>query len=196
MAMVASRRLPSVAAGPVLLASTAACWWLATPAHADDATVIVESAEDGGRYAPNEITIELGDTVTWVWETNGHSVTHEPEDGQEPVFDSHPNDGQDPILCPPFCGMEGETYAVSDFPEPGRYAPSAGAPAVARDDTSLSPVPSPTFEDFPSASEPNDDADGEGGTARTVWAVVGGASVLGTLGAFGRTVLFSDAWDG
>ncbi len=238
MAMVASRRrLPlAVTAGAVLLVATAA-WWHATPAHADDVTVIVESTDDGGRYAPDEVTIELGDTITWVWETNGHSVTHEPEDGQDPAFDSHPNSGEDPGLCPPFCGAEGETYAVSDFPAPGRYAytskmdprmrgvvvvteaapqsiertstsdaPTAGAPSMARDDASPSPVPDPSFEDFPSASEPTGDAEvgGEvalGGpddgssTARTVWAVVGGVSVLGTLGAFGRTVLFADVWN-
>ncbi len=84
-------------------------------------------------------------------------------------------------------------------------APTAGAPTVA-DDASPSPVPDPTFEEFPEADDPSDGADVEGEVAiggsddggdtnRTVWALIGGASVLGTLGAFGRTLLASDAWN-
>lgn len=320
MAMVAlHRRLPTaVSAGAVLLMATAVWWQAAPPAHADGATVAVQMTEDGPRYAPAEVTIALGETVTWVWETDGHSVTHDPGEGQQRVFDSHPSDPEAPIGCPPFCGEQGDTFAFSEFPEPGEYAyvskmdpdpertmrgvvvvteppaqeasstsptpatpsptqdpdpsptatseperspedpstsepapepepeaepapepepepappppqpdpqpeqrvaapqsvdresasetPTAGAPTVASGDASPSPVPEPTFEDFPDATDPTDDGDVPGevalggsddqrGTGRTVWALLGGASVLGTLGVFGRTVLFSDAWN-
>ena len=80
--------------------------------------------------------------------------------------------------------------------------PTAPAPSVAEDRTV--PVPSPSFQDFPEASDParGDDVEGtvaidtpdDGGTSRTVWGLLGGVSVLGTLGAFGRRVLFSDPW--
>lgn len=316
MVLVAPRRrLPSVVSAAAVLLLATAVWWQATPAHAEDVEVAVRMTDDGPRYVPAEVTIQLGDTVTWVWETNGHSVTHQPEEGQQRVFDSHPDDPENPLQnCPPRCGEEGETtFAFSDFPEPGTYVygskmdpnpeperpmrgvvkvepapepssppsepeasqsestqepspdpasssepepapepdpepepepepepapepappppaepapqqqqaapqsverdtatdtevPTAGSPRVAAQDSSPSPVPSPTFEDFPQASDPTDDTDvsGEvalggtddgGGTARTVWALIGGASVLGTLGAFGRTVLFADTWN-
>lgn len=292
------RRLPLLVAGVLLLLATGA-WWVAVPAaHAADQTVAVQSSEEGGRYAPGEVTIALGDTVTWVWETDGHSVTHQPAEGEEPLFDSHPNDPDEPLGgCPPFCGEQGDTFAFSDFPEPGRYeyfskanpgmrgvvvvterveeetsspsptparpaptsepepsptatsepepspqppppdpepepepeppppdpaprtaqpapveresspspSPTAGEPTVAGEATSPSPIPEPTFEEFPDAQAPTPDGEVEGevaiggtdgGPSRTVWALVGGASVLGTLGAFGRTLLLSDAWNG
>ena len=65
-------------------------------------------------------------------------------------------------------------------------------------------MPVPSFESFPEAQEPaaGDDVDGAvaidtggGDGARTIWGVVGGVTVLGTLGAFGRRVLFADDWD-
>lgn len=84
--------------------------------------------------------------------------------------------------------------------------PTAAEPSVAAADDTPSPIPEPSFEDFPEADEPDpgDDVSGDvalgaredgGGTERTIWGVVGGVTVLGTLGAVGRTVLFSDAWD-
>lgn len=302
MAPVATRRLPPLVCAGVLLLLSGGAFWQVPFAHAADETVAVQAA-DGGRYSPAEVTIELGDTVTWVWEDLGHSVTHRPGPGQERLFDSHP---PSQTLCPAVCGAEEDTFTFSEFPEPGTYeyfshqnegmlgvvvvepasepdptttsepgtpkrpepssepepsttetsdpepsptdaedpepspttdepepepdppppppdpgprtvapqpierdavdpAPTAGAPTVAEDD-SPSPVPDPTFEEFPEADDPSDAADVEGeiaiggsddggDTNRTLWALIGGASVLGTLGAFGRTLLVSDAWN-
>lgn len=91
---------------------------------------------------------------------------------------------------------------VDTEPDP---TPTADDPAVASADDSPSPVPDPTFEDFPEPVDPTpaDDVEGEVAVgspaddddARMVWGVVGGLTVLGTLGAFGRAVLFSEPWD-
>lgn len=62
-----------------LLALLLGAGLLATHAQAEDRTVEVRF--DG--YTPAELTVQVGDTVTWVWETSGHSVTHRPEDGQQ-----------------------------------------------------------------------------------------------------------------
>lgn len=84
--------------------------------------------------------------------------------------------------------------------------PTVGDPSVASSDVSPSPIPDPSFEAFPDPVDPTpvDDVAGDvalptpddgGGTARLLWGVVGGVTLLGTLGAFGRTVLFSEPWD-
>ena len=101
----------------------------------------------------------------------------------------------------PSTGTAAPVVVESDTADP-TPTPTPGAPAVASEDRSV-PVPSPSFEDFPAATDPQtDDVDGtvaigapdDGSGTRTVWGLVGGASVLGTLGAFGRRVLFADPW--
>lgn len=129
------------------------------------------------------------------------TVTSEPE--PSPTGTSEP--APDPAPPPP-PDPEPRTAAqqpVERDSTPGP-TPTAVAPTVAAD-ASPSPIPEPSFEAFPDGSDPGDDrnvegqvaiggSDDTGDTGRTVWALIGGASVLGTLGAFGRTVLFSDAW--
>ena len=257
------------------------------PASADD--VAVEVRRDG--YAPAEITVQVGDTVTWTWMADGHSVTHDPDEGAR-AFDSHPD-------CTGFirrleCGGRGEqfshtfetagTYAYESrmdgnvrgtivvepaptetataqpsSPEDGgatsepteqpsaprepaesddddtdpsgsqsrppREATSQRAPAqqfsssgdargdaaptpeVVTADPTTTPAPDPSFDAFPEPTAPvtaTSEVAGEvavgGGdgtdTARLVWGLLGGATVLGTAGVFSRTVLFGDVWDG
>lgn len=296
------RRLPSLVSAATVVLLATALWWQAGPAHAEDATVAVQSTDDGGRYAPAEVTIAVDETVTWVWEGDNHSVTHDPEQGPR-LFDSHPAcEERDPLpnrcsetgeedfrmvfaqagTYPYTCRIHGEamtgTVVVTEAseepspttsptparpsptqdrkpsptsePEPSPEqpstsrpdaesepapspspssepvaepeqreapppsvdrdptpdAPAAGTPTVAAGDASPTPVPDPSFEEFPGASEPTGGtgvsgevaiggSDDGNGTARTVWAVAGVVSVVGTLGALGRTVLFADAWD-
>lgn len=259
------------------------------PAAARDGAV--EVRRDG--YAPAEITVQVGDTVTWTWMADGHSVTHDPDEGAR-AFDSHPD-------CTGFvrrfeCGARGEefshtfeaagTYAyesrmdgnvrgtivvepaptetptASPSPSsedggatsepteqasapreraesddgdtdpgggqsrPPREATSGRAPAqqfsssgddtgdpaptpevATPDPSATTPAPAPSFDAFPEPTDPattTAEVAGEvavgGGdgtdTARLVWGLLGGATVLGTAGVFSRAVLFGDAWDG
>lgn len=113
-----------------------------------------------------------------------------------PADDSPTRDTVDPRTV--------ESESTSPSPSP---TSTADAPTVAEADTTPSPVPEPTFEDFPEPADPtapDDESDvagevavggSDGGDAtRTVWGVVGGVTLLGTLGAFGRRVLFADGW--
>lgn len=111
--------------------------------------------------------------------------------------------GGDPVPAPTEGTAEPQDVETVS-PSPSESPPE---PSVAESDTdSPSPVPAPSFEDFPDAEDPTtEDVEGEvaiggsdddDGTARLVWSLVGGATVLGTLGAFGRRVLFADPWDG
>lgn len=137
--------------------------------------------------------------------------TNEPEpsptETEQPEPESSPTGDPEPDPDPPPPADTGPRTAAPQPVERDTVdpAPTAGAPTVA-DDTSPSPVPDPTFEEFPEADDPSDGAhtlgevaiggsDDDGDANRTVWALIGGASVLGTLGVFGRTLLSVDAWN-
>lgn len=108
----------------------------------------------------------------------------------------------DPPPPTPTGGTAAAPRVDSVTPEP---TPTVGDPSVASADTSPSPIPAPSFEEFPDPVDPTPVEDVEGdvavgapddgnGQARLLWGMVGGVALLGTLGAFGRSVLFSEPW--
>lgn len=138
--------------------------------------------------------------------------TSEPEPSPTPTSEPEPDPSPEPAPTTaerpppprPTAGTAAPPPVDAESPSPTEASPDEPTVAGA---ASPSPVPEPTFEDFPEAADPTpgQDVDGEvaldlrddGGddTSRTVWGVVGGVTLLGTLGAFGRRVLFADAWD-
>lgn len=281
--LTAARPSRALVAGVFLLLVAGAWWQGAPPAGAATTRVAVQSTETTGQYAPASVTVVVGDTVTWVWEGDNHSVTHSAPPGEPRQFDSGCT-----VFVGAQCGTTGDTFshefsAVGTYdyfcqvhpdmtgrvevveataspsptsppkptptPEPtesprptetettpppgeptteptepaeqpsGTTAPTEPSPSPSPSVSPSSspapapteppaPVPDPTFEAFPEAREPTDgegDGDVEGDVAldgpadersRTLWGIVGGVSVLGTLGAFGRSVLFGDPWTG
>jgi plastocyanin len=92
-------------AGPVLVAGG-----VADPAGAASAHKVRITH---GKFSPAEISITVGDTVTWANEDHdGHSVTA--DDGS---FDSHPQCSEDDTSK---CLPEGESWSHT-FTEAGRF---------------------------------------------------------------------------
>lgn len=136
--------------------------------------------------------------------------TSEPEPSPSPPSPEPSPTGTTPPP-PPAPSPTPAPEPTTDQAEPSPLETASPSPSPTTDDpteaptSSPRPVPSPTFEDFPAAREPEvDDVEGSvavdggggGGQERVVWGVVGGATLLGTIGAFGRRVLFGDPWDG
>jgi len=66
----------------------------------------------GNKYAPRDISVRVGDTVTWMNNDGvGHSITA--DDGS---FDSHPSCG----MLAGRCQERGERF-THGFADPGRY---------------------------------------------------------------------------
>lgn len=135
------------------------------------------------------------------------SPSPEPEPPSPPSSEPEPTSGPEAEPSPT-ASVAPQTAASPPVEPEGSPEPttSAGDPTITPADRSPSPVPDPTFEDFPEGTDPEPgqdvegevalDAPGDGeDTARTIWGVLGGVTVLGTLGVFGRRVLFADAWD-
>ena len=133
----------------------------------------------------------------------------EPEPSPEPTT-SEPEPSPEPTTsspAPPPSPTETETETATPVEVSTPSPTPSPTPEPTPTEESPVPVPAPSFEDFPEAREPeaasDDDVEGtvaiggtdDGDPSRVVWGVVGGASVLGTLGAFGRRVLFADPWD-
>lgn len=142
--------------------------------------------------------------------TSGPEPTSEPEPSEStdsPSSTSTPAPAPSSPAPPPEPSPSTDTaapVAVDSESAPPSPSPEPDAPSVATE-SSPRPVPVPTFDSFPDASDPVPDTDvdgavavdtGDGDRTRTVWGVVGGVTVLGTLGALGRRVLFADPWDG
>jgi plastocyanin len=64
--------LAALAIGVFALVAVAA---IATSRPAGAATATVSVGEGGNHFAPNSITVAVGDTVTWNWASGFHSVT-------------------------------------------------------------------------------------------------------------------------
>lgn len=275
-------RSPGRRRAVVLLVSGVVLFGGALAATAADHRVTVVD----GAFQPSDLTVTVGDTVTFVFEAGGHAARAEAGEDGTRAFDTHPECGPlrlqcsqpgqkrtftaaEPGLVAYFCpidrdaGMTGTievvaapspspTATTTTPPEPSPTpkpspsptptdsptespptAPSPNAPpptsappqppppppsppSAAPDDPSPTPSPTletplptftePEFEDFPAPVEPTDPDDdvpgevavvpGDGGAAeRVVWGTVGGAVVLGTIGAIGRVVLFGEPWD-
>lgn len=127
------------------------------------------------------------------------------EPAAEPEPEPEPEPPPPPPPSPPPSAGTADPPRVTTDASPTETM-TADEPAVAGA-ASPSPVPEPSFEEFPEAADPTpaEDVDGEvaldlpdddgGDAARTVWGVVGGVTLLGTLGAFGHRVLFAEPWD-
>lgn len=153
-------------------------------------------------------------------ESTGTVIVKKPAPKPQPTETSSPSPEPEPEpTASPSPSPKSPSPSPSPMPTPPpNTAPRAGtanAPAVQIETPSESEsgsptaspsvsVPEPTFEGFPDAGDPSaepvvGDVDvqppGDGGASRVVWAVIGGLAVLGTLGAFGRVVLFGDPWN-
>jgi plastocyanin len=97
------------------------------------ATKIVAVAPGGRIFSPAALTIQPGDTVTWVWQGNGHSVTSGTPGQPSGLFDSgvhdtnftfsftFPDAGTFPYFCMPHglcCGMVGSVTVAGATPSP------------------------------------------------------------------------------
>lgn len=131
----------------------------ALPASAEEGAVEVRL--DG--YTPAEITVQAGDTVTWAWVTDGHSVTHDPDEGAR-AFDSHPD-------CTGFvrrfeCGAQGEEFSHT-FQSAGTYAYASRMDENVRGTVVVEPAPTGTSQPSPESSSPPDEeaspSNGDGG---------------------------------
>jgi plastocyanin len=80
---------------------------------------VVEVGAGGeNRYSPEDVTVEAGEPVTFVWVGGGHSVTHRADD---PAFDSHPDCREGRVLdVPRDCGAPGTSEEVV-LDEAGTY---------------------------------------------------------------------------
>ena len=122
-----------------------------SPAAAQDAAV--EVRRDG--FTPAEITVQVGDTVTWTWVADGHSVTHDPDEGTR-AFDSHPD-------CTGFvrrleCGARGDEFSHT-FETAGTYAYESRMDGNVRGTVVVEPAPTETATAEPSS--PDDEAPSE-----------------------------------
>src|SRR5438046_10528032 len=61
--------------------------FLLHPAHGATTTVHV-GAGGGLNYSPNPVFIQPGDTVQWVWDASGHSVTSGTPGNPDGMFDT------------------------------------------------------------------------------------------------------------
>lgn len=58
----------------------------------EDEVEVIVTDENNNSYDPAAIEIDPGTTVVWDWVDDGHSVTHEPLEDQEELFDSDVQD--------------------------------------------------------------------------------------------------------
>jgi plastocyanin len=152
-----------------VLASTLGCvlvGLLAAPALGDehdaqvaaDGPVVEVGAGGENRYSPEDVTVEAGEPVTFVWVGGGHSVTHRADD---PAFDSHPDCREGRVLdVPRDCGAPGSSEEVV-LDEPGTYEFGC---RINEDMTGTITVeePSGAEEESESADEPADEGDDGG----------------------------------
>jgi plastocyanin len=97
------------------------------------ATVSVDVAADGLKFTPSSVSIQVGDTVTWTWKANGHSVTSGVPNNPNGLFDSGIKSsgstfshvftevGSFPYFCMPHgacCGMVGTVTVAAPTPTP------------------------------------------------------------------------------
>lgn len=160
----------------VLLTAALACL-LATPAAAEAPTVRVgpqdePTEEPTPRYSPAEVTVTPGTTVRFVWESPGHSVRHQPRDGETRAFDSHPGCRADRIFgsLPRDCGTTGDQFEVT-VEQPGTYVfqcgfhgeAMQGVLRVVEPQPAPSPKPAPAPQPSPTPSPTPAAGNGDGG---------------------------------
>lgn len=139
---------------------------------------------------------DTGDTT----EPDGQQTTSPGDDGDDTTSGSGTDTTDD--------GGSGSSVGTDAARRSGTSG-SVGADVVDRETpevTSENPAVAAAEPDFlqefpePQAPTPSEDVgevalpDDSGGVARTVWGTIGGLTLLGTIGAFGRVVLLADPW--
>ena len=123
------------AAGATLLVAATVSLLGPVGAHAADGSVTVAS----GFYSPSQVTVGVGDSVTWTWNSDNHSVTFINGDDTG-VRDS------------------GATFTPAPFPSEGTYvyyctvhgSPSGGMRGTVVVRRQATPAPTPTKKPTPS----------------------------------------------
>ncbi len=68
--------------------ASAVIFSFAGPSAATAATVVVDVGGAEDKFIPDSVNINVGDTVMWVWQSDGHSVTEGGFGNPSPDFDS------------------------------------------------------------------------------------------------------------
>ena len=128
-------------------------------------TVTVRIASNGElAFSPSSVTIQVGDTVQWEWDSSGHSTTSGTPDHPDGVWDSGVQNigftfshtfltaGSFPYYCTPHggcCGMIGTVTVSAPTPTPSPSPTTSPSPTVS---PTPSTTPSPTASPSPSPS--------------------------------------------
>jgi plastocyanin len=87
----------------------------------DEENLVVVAPDDDWRFDPEEITISVGETVTWYFEAPGHNVSSHPDASSQ---NENPDDAE------PFASYEGDNHSElvdegeeyeHTFETPGEY---------------------------------------------------------------------------
>lgn len=84
--------------GVALGGAVAGCGGDGDGGNAGENEVLVDP-DGGNRFDPEELTVSVGDTVTWVFERSGHNVSCDPD---------HHEDNSLPDGAEPFASYEGD----------------------------------------------------------------------------------------
>jgi glucose/arabinose dehydrogenase/plastocyanin len=97
------------------------------------ATIQIQVGADGLKFTPQDVTVQVGDTVQWNWADNGHSTTSGTPDHPDGLWDSGIQDngatfsqtfltaGAFSYFCSPHgscCGMIGSVTVIEATPTP------------------------------------------------------------------------------
>lgn len=126
----------------VLLLPATALALLPAAGLADNAIVNVDDNE----FRPADVTVKVGDTVTWRWVGEGRHSVYSPDGG----FASHPN--CEP-LNPVACGEPGTTYAYT-FTRTGTFGYRCQVHAVLGMTGTITVVPAPAPSPSPKPTTP------------------------------------------
>lgn len=109
------------------------CAALGTLLSSNAATIQVEVGAGGLKFTPQDVTIQVGDTVQWHWADNGHSTTSGTPGNPDGMWDSGLQNagfvftqtftagGSFPYFCSPHgscCGMIGSVTVTEPTPTP------------------------------------------------------------------------------
>lgn len=87
----------------------------------DEENLVIVAPDDDWRFDPEEITISVGETITWYFDAPGHNVTSHPDASDQ---NENPDDAE------PFASYEGDNHSSLDeegtefehtFETPGEY---------------------------------------------------------------------------
>ena len=122
---------------------------LAPPVRAQSTASVTVAPKDAFAYAPDDVTVSRGATVTWTWDGSGHSVTFAADDsgvlGTGATYQrAFPNAGTFAYHCSQHPGsMTGtvRVVAASASPKPTTASPK---PTTAKPTVTRTPTTTPT----------------------------------------------------